>query len=124
MSVTKQPPLPLGADGELVELGRTLVLAPWQICVLGLSYLDARVSTGQLGELDAASIVHVPQTHLPADMSRRWQRKDALMLRLTPPANRIRRFKLQLRDISTSLTEGRGGTAAAVTIFTYYPQVY
>lgn len=27
-------------------------------------YLDASVGAGQLGELDAAAVVHVPQTHL------------------------------------------------------------
>lgn len=35
-----------------------------------LVYLNASVGAGQLGELDTASVIHIPQTHLSADMSR------------------------------------------------------
>lgn len=33
-------------------------------------YLDASVGAGQLGELDAAAVVHVPQTHLSENNGR------------------------------------------------------
>lgn len=33
----------------------------------GIKYLDAGVGAGQLGELDAAAVVHVPQAHLTAN---------------------------------------------------------
>lgn len=31
-------------------------------------YLNAGVGAGQLGELDAAAVIHVPQAHLPGNM--------------------------------------------------------
>lgn len=42
--------------------------APWdKPCLM---YLDASVGAGQLGELDAAAVVHVPQTHLSENNGR------------------------------------------------------
>lgn len=88
--MAQEPPFPLRADCELIELhGREqtqirihvgpqvlhLKCFPDPLCCLQedtsrsaippRTHLDAGVRTGQLGELDAPAIVHIPQAHLP-----------------------------------------------------------